>query len=113
MLEVPSGDDILGRAVRFLLDGGDDKAAAMLLQCDLEVEVVRIYETDPWLPNRLSVAYVVGSPRDAGTPLTPPDRPTPVRSLAAYLRSSARSLSIKSLRARHISSKRAAPIRLA
>ena len=38
-IEIPSGDDVLGRAVRFLLEGGDDKAAAVLVNSTLDVVV--------------------------------------------------------------------------
>lgn len=59
-IRVPDGDDILGRAVRFLIDGGDEKAAAALLGCNLDVVVTRVHEpVESHLDRGVSVVYLV------------------------------------------------------
>ncbi len=66
MIEVPDGDDLLGRAVRFLVDGGNEKAAAVLLGCALDVVVARVHETEPPVEKHgVSVVYVLEAARSA------------------------------------------------
>jgi hypothetical protein len=60
---VPDGDDLLGRAVRFLIDGGDDKAAAILVESRLNIRVVGVYDHDEWGDVFYRVNYVVEAPR--------------------------------------------------
>jgi hypothetical protein len=58
------GDDLLGRAVRFLIEGGDEKAAAILVQSRLSVILRRIHEgSEPWHEMSFSVQYVVETTR--------------------------------------------------
>jgi hypothetical protein len=61
---VPDGDDLLGRAVRFLIEGGEDKAAAILVQSRLNVILEHIWEGDEaWQQLRVGVEYVVETTR--------------------------------------------------
>jgi hypothetical protein len=61
---VPDGDDILGRAVRFLIDGGEEKAAAILVESRLDIIVHRVVEpAEPWQPWAFVVTYVVETSR--------------------------------------------------
>jgi hypothetical protein len=60
---LPDGDDLLGRAVRFLIDGGDDKAAAILVESRLRVRVDVFHDGDEWGNVFYRVTYVVEAPR--------------------------------------------------
>lgn len=74
---VPDSDDLLGRAVRFLIDGGDNKAAAILVGSRLKIRIDGVYDNelrtrirlgdrsadDFWVGAFLDVTYVVEAPR--------------------------------------------------
>ena len=60
---VPDGDDILGRAVRFLIEGGENEAAARLVDARLHIGVYRVYEGEPWEDSSFRVSYSVEGSR--------------------------------------------------
>jgi hypothetical protein len=60
---LPDGDDILGRAVRFLIEGGEEKAAAILVESRLGIAVSSIYEGQPWQDVSFRVQYIVEASR--------------------------------------------------
>ena len=59
---LPDGDDLLGRAVRFLIDGGDEKPAAILVVSRLNIRV-NADVFDEWEGVVYGVTYVVEAPR--------------------------------------------------
>jgi hypothetical protein len=47
---LPSSDVLVASAARFLIDGGEEDAASVLLSCSLSSDVNE--DTDPWFRDR-------------------------------------------------------------